>query len=88
MDSLKIISAVGKWNLAAHIPACFPKFTLNFIEGASQVDGEVLETLWSGLEEVAGLAQAMSWVHHQDTINDYMSDSNWQKIDTLLNWIH
>ena len=79
-DSLDIIGAVGKWHLATHIPSCFLKFTLNFVEGATQVDGEIMETLWSGLDEVAGLAQAMSLAHHQETIDEYMNDSNWRKI--------
>ena len=43
-DSLEITGAVGKWHLAAHIAECFPKFSLNFVEGAGEVDGEILET--------------------------------------------
>ena len=69
-DSLEIMGMIGKWHLAAHIPSCFPTYTLNFIEGASQVDGEILETLWSGLDEIAGLAQAMLASHHQETIDE------------------
>ena len=64
-DSLKITGAVGMWHLAAHIASCFPKWTLNFIQGAAQVDGEIMETLWSRLDEIAGLAQAMSVANHQ-----------------------
>jgi hypothetical protein len=79
-DSLDITGAVGKWHLAAHIPECFPKFSLNFIEGAGQVEGEILETLWSNMDEVAGLAQAMSISHHQETLDEYMNDSNWRKV--------
>ncbi|KAI0245553.1 hypothetical protein BJV78DRAFT_1158538 [Lactifluus subvellereus] len=79
-DSLKITGAVGKWHLATHIPECFAKFTLNFIEGAGQVEGEILETLWSGMDEVAGLVQAMSTAHHQEVLDEYMNDSNWRKI--------
>lgn len=71
---------MGKWHLAAHILACFPKFSLNFVEGAAQVDGEILEILWSPLDEVVGLTQAMSVTHHQEVPDDYMNDSNWQKI--------
>src|SRR5258705_3109637 len=52
-DNLDITGAIGKWHLAAHVPECFPKFTLNFIEGAGQVDGEIFETLWSNMDEVA-----------------------------------
>ena len=79
-DSLEITGAVGKWHLAAHIAECFPKFTLNFVEGAGQVEGEILETLWSGMDEIAGLAQAMSIAHHQEVIDEYMNDSNWRKL--------
>jgi len=79
-DCMEITGAVGKWHLAAHIPECFSKFTLNFMQGAAQVDGEILETLWSDLDEVAGLAQAMSISNHQETVDDHMNDSNWQKI--------
>jgi hypothetical protein len=79
-DSLEITGAVGKWHLAAHIPECFPRFTLNFIEGAAQVEGEIVETLWSGLDEIAGLTQAMSIAHRQEVLDDYMNDSNWRKM--------
>jgi len=80
MESMDITGAVGKWHLAAHIPECFSKFSLNFVEGAGQVEGEILETLWSGLDEVSGLAQSMSIAHHQEVIDAYMNDSNWRKI--------
>ena len=79
-DSLEITGAVRKWHLVAHIAECFPKFTLNFVEGAGQVEGEILETLWSGMDEIAGLAQAMSIAHHQEVIDEYMNDSNWRKL--------
>ena len=79
-ESLELTGAVGKWHLAAHIPDCFPKYSLNFVEGAGQVEGEILETLWSRMDEVAGLAQSMSAAHHQETIDEYMNDNNWRKI--------
>ena len=50
------------------------------MEGARQVEGEILETLWSRMDEVAGLAQSMSAAHHQETIDEYMNDNNWRKI--------
>ena len=79
-DSTDITGAVGKWHLTAHIPECFPKFSLNFVEGARQVEGEILETLWSRMDEVAGLAQSMSIAHHQETVDENMNDNNWRKI--------
>jgi hypothetical protein len=32
------------------------------------------------MHEIAGLAQAMSIAHHQEVIDEYMNDSNWQKM--------
>jgi hypothetical protein len=79
-DSIEITGAVGKFHLAAHIPECFPKYSLNFIEGAGEVDGEVLKTLWSPMDLVAGLTQGMSVAHRQEVLDDYMNDSNWRKM--------
>lgn len=79
-DTLQITPAVGKWHLAAHISECFHKFSLNFVEGAAQVEGEIMETLWSVLDDVAGITQSMSLAHRQEVLDDYMNDSNWKKL--------
>jgi hypothetical protein len=42
---------------------CFPKFSLNFIQGIGQIDGEILETLWSITNKVAGTTWAMGKSH-------------------------
>jgi hypothetical protein len=84
-ESLEITAAVGKWHLVAHIPECFAKFSLNFVQGAGQVDGEIMETLWSKLDLVAGLTQSMSVAHRQEVLDDYMNDSNWRKIIRIGN---
>jgi hypothetical protein len=76
-ESLEITPAVGKWHLAAHIKECFYKFSLNFVEG------EIMETLWSVLNEVAGLTQGMSLAHRQEVLDDYMNDSSWRKITQI-----
>jgi hypothetical protein len=77
---MEITGAVGKWHLAAHIAECFPKFSLNFVEGAGEVEGEILETLWSVMDEIAPMAQAMSVAHHQEVIDAHMNNSNWRKM--------
>ncbi len=52
-DDLTIIYAIGKFHLGAHVKECFPMYSLNFIKGAGQLDGEILETLWSPLNKVS-----------------------------------
>jgi hypothetical protein len=54
-EGIPLIPAVGKWHLGAHIPECFPKYSLNFIDGIGQIDGEILETLWWPIDKVAGI---------------------------------
>jgi hypothetical protein len=76
----KVIGAVGKFHLGAHIPSCFPLFSLNFIPGAGQQDGEILETLWSSLNKISSSIRAMSKAHRQEVLDDYMRDSNWKKL--------
>jgi Kyakuja-Dileera-Zisupton transposase len=79
-DSTMIIPAVGKFHLGAHIRSCFPLFSLNFIHGAGQQDGEILETLWSNLNKVSSSIRAMSKAHRHEVLDDYMRDSNWKKM--------
>jgi hypothetical protein len=78
-ESTKIIPAVGKFHLGAHIWSCFPLFSLNFVRGAGQQDGEILETLWSNLNKVSGSIRAMSKAHRHEVLDEYMRDSNWKK---------
>lgn len=79
-DDIAITPAVGKWHLAAHVRECFAKFSLNFIEGSAEVDGEIMETLWSGLDLIAGITQGMTIAHRQEVLDDYINDSNWKKL--------
>ena len=69
-QGISLAPAVGKWYLGAHIPECFPKYSLNFIDGIGQIDGEILETLWWPIDKVAGITWAMSKAHHQEILDD------------------
>ena len=76
----RFIKAVGKFHLGAHILKCFYMHSLNFIEGTGQVDGEIIETLWSGLNPISIMARSMSKAHRQETMDDAMRDWNWKKL--------
>jgi hypothetical protein len=78
-QGISLVPAVGKWHLGAHISECFPKYSLNFIDGIGQIDGEILETLWWPIDKVAGITRAMSKAHRQEVLDDNMYDSNWKK---------
>lgn len=76
---LKYTPAVGKFHLAAHREQCFAHYSLNFVEGAGQQDGEVLETLWAALNKAAGSIRAMTQPHRQEMLDEHILDSNWKK---------
>lgn len=72
--------AVGKFHIGGHELYCFVKFALNFVVGAGQVDGEIIETLWSALNKSSSSTRAMSLNHRRELIDAKCRDWNWQKI--------
>jgi hypothetical protein len=79
-DLMELITAVGKFHLSAHIQECFVKFSLNFVRGSGQLDGEILETLWSPFNSISACARTMSLASRQQLYDDHMRDSNFKKI--------
>ena len=69
--------------MAAHVQKCFAKFSLNFIEGFAEVDGKIMEILWSSLDLVVGITQCMTIAHRQEVLDDYINDNNWKKLLNL-----
>ena len=47
---------------------------------AGVVDGEILETLWSVLNEVSPSAQMATLASRTEMLDDHMLDSNWKKL--------
>jgi hypothetical protein len=82
-SSLKLITAVGKFHLGAHIDDCFAKFSPNFIRRAGQIDGENLEPLWSSLNKISPSTRAMATSFRQETLDWHMNESNWGKMLTI-----
>lgn len=74
-----IIPAVGKFHLGAHILKCFVHFSLVFIQGSGQNDGEVMERLWSVLNKAANPTRGMSTAFRRETLDWHMNFSNWTK---------
>jgi len=79
-SSFDLTVAVGKFHLGAHIEACFTQYSLNFIKGAAQVDGEALEALWAPLNKSAPSTRAMSTSYRREMLDWQMNESNWRKL--------
>jgi hypothetical protein len=85
---LNITAAVGKFHLGAHIDSCFALHSLNFVKGAGQIDGEIIETLWAIMNNIAGSTRTMGWAFRQETIDKHMNDSNWLKTVNIGEFIN
>jgi hypothetical protein len=72
--------AVGKFHLGAHERACFWKYSLNFIVGAGQIDGEIMETLWATFNKFGRMTRCMTNSHRLEILNDHMHDVNHKKM--------
>ena len=80
-DNMQIISGVGKFHLSAHVKECFAKHSPNFMKGLGQVDGEIVETLWSGFNPTSKSARTGSNSHRREIYDDdHIRDSNWKKL--------
>ena len=82
-DTMKLLVAVGKFHLSAHIRECFVLYSLNFVYGSGQLDGEILETLWSPFNFISTSGRTMSMASRHQLYDDHMRDSNWKKIVAL-----
>jgi hypothetical protein len=79
-DFREVMVAVGKFHLGAHVETCFWQYSLNFIIGSGQIDGEIMETLWSLFNKFARMSRSMTLAHRWEILNDHMRDSNHKKM--------
>lgn len=79
-EGLEILRGIGLFHVHGHQDKCYGRFAPTFIQGAGQVDGEILETLWSVLNSTSESLRTMSSAGRQETLDDHMNDSNWKKI--------
>ena len=79
-SSLDIWRGIGDLHVKGHVKGCLTSFGLTYIEGAGVIDGEILETLWSVLNESSRSTRGASLAHRQEILDDHMNHSNWKKI--------
>ncbi|KAI0708306.1 hypothetical protein C8Q76DRAFT_770330 [Earliella scabrosa] len=77
---LTVMGGIDQFHVHGHIRECYPRYSPNFIPGAGVQDGDVLETLWINVNEISTSTRGMSDGHRQESIDDIMEDSNWNKL--------
>ncbi|KAG1747846.1 uncharacterized protein EDB91DRAFT_1245331 [Suillus paluster] len=76
VPELTIVPGIGLWHVYGHQGSCYVRYALNFIEGISRIDGEIMETLLAPLNLISHSTQGMSSPHRKECLNFQMNDSN------------
>lgn len=78
-QGLEVQPAIGLLHVHGHQETCMGRFSASFVQDIGRTDGEVLESLWSPLNQVFRATQSASVPHRAEIIDDHMLDSNWKK---------
>ena len=77
---VEIQPGIGIWHVHGHQTQCFAQYAPNFICRAGNVDGEIMETLWSSLNIISPSTWGMVTLHRQEMLDFQMNDSNFLKM--------
>ena len=80
---VRITYGIGLWHVHGHKRICFARHSPNFIHGAAQADGEIIETVWADLNEISGSTRTMTAANRKETLDDHLNDMNWKKLTRM-----
>ncbi|KAF7335852.1 hypothetical protein MSAN_02331700 [Mycena sanguinolenta] len=75
--------AIPKMHIHSHTLACQLAFSLNYLLGASQTDGEGIERPWANIGGVASSTREMGLGSRRDILDDHWGFWNWTKLTTI-----
>ena len=79
----RVVFAIPKFHLPAHIDSCNRTFSFNLIKGVGRTDGEAPERGWSGMNGIAKSTAEMGPGNRRDTLDDHLGDANNEKVKEL-----
>jgi hypothetical protein len=77
---IQIDCAIGLFHVHAHKEQCFFRYATSFIPGAGVTAGEILESLWSGLNGISPTTRTATLAHRAEVLDDHACDSNHKKM--------
>ncbi|KAI0038755.1 hypothetical protein FA95DRAFT_1505108, partial [Auriscalpium vulgare] len=75
-----IRAVIPLWHIHAHQKKCLAQFSPSFMTLCRQLCGEVIETLWSYLNDLSSSARGSTTSGRQEILDDAMNNSNWMKL--------
>ncbi|KAH9008024.1 hypothetical protein EDB85DRAFT_1904662 [Lactarius pseudohatsudake] len=83
-SSLQLQMGIGLFHIHGHQDSCLPRYSPSYIQGAKQVDGEIIETLWAPLNNISRSLRGMSLDHRQEVLDAHINHSNWKKLVRIV----
>ncbi|KAF8215246.1 hypothetical protein K438DRAFT_1955238 [Mycena galopus ATCC 62051] len=71
---------IPKLHIKGHLGDCQIEFSLNYVPGSAQTDGEGIERPWANIGGVASSTREMGPGSREDTLNCHWGYWNWEKI--------
>ena len=68
------------FHVHAHKEQCFFRYAPSFIPGAGVISGEIVESLWSGLNGISPSTCTATLAHRCEVLDDHACDSNHKKM--------
>jgi len=78
-EGVEIIKAIGLFHVHGHIQSCLHRYATTYIPDLAIIDGEILETLWSVINQTARSTRGATTAHRTKVLDDHMGDSNRKK---------
>ncbi|KAG2007524.1 hypothetical protein CC2G_015218 [Coprinopsis cinerea AmutBmut pab1-1] len=83
-SDLVLTFGIGQFHVHGHQEKCYARYSPMFIKGIGYTSGEILEALWSVLNEASRPTQTMSLAHRTEVLDAFIADSNWKKMLNLM----
>ncbi|KAK7016446.1 hypothetical protein VNI00_018883 [Paramarasmius palmivorus] len=77
--TLKMVPGIGKLHEPGHKQKNHEQYSLNYIPGAGNIDGEVMERIWGEHNNLGNATKTMGPGSREDYIDATAGDWNWQK---------
>lgn len=79
-EDIQIYWGIGLFHVHGHQDSCLSRYAPTFLEGAGRVDGEIVETLWPGVNEISPSTRGATLAYRSELLNAHMNDSNLKKL--------
>ncbi|PPR03552.1 hypothetical protein CVT24_007599 [Panaeolus cyanescens] len=84
LEGHSIDAGIGLFHVHAHKDQCFFRFSPSFIPDLAIVIGEILESLWSKLNEISPSLRTANLSTRSEVMDDHATDSNHKKMLALI----